>query len=151
MYIQSSNFFSIKSLSIFNLKNMITIIVLFVLRQSSNTIILIIKLKFEKNCFVFQKKIDDIIAFVVAKINIFYNKNVKNSKFKICKKCEPNFDCQKFKSSKFETSIHETINFIILVIRHSYRISTKYSCAKIQKFVSLNKQNEYIQRNLQSN
>ena len=81
----------------------------------------------------------------------YFAKIVKNSKFKICRKCESNLDRHEFKSSKFETSIHETINFIILIIRHSYRISIKYSCAKIQKFVSLNKQNEYILRNLQSN
>ena len=53
----------------------------FVLRQSSNTTISIVKSKFEKNRFVFQKKTDEIIVFATTKIKIFYDKRHQHLKF----------------------------------------------------------------------
>ena len=110
------------------------------------------KFDFEKMYRLFDDTIDKFLNSIQnKKRSERYSEHVRNSEFKVCRKCEPDSDCQKFKSSKFETSTHETINFTILVIRHSYRISARYSCAKTQKFISLNRQNEYILRSLQGN
>ena len=83
-------------------KIMIVVIMSFALRQSSNTITIVAKSKFEKNRFVFQKKIDDVIAFVVAKSKILYDK--KHQFLKL------NFDDKTYFRFYHEYSLSSQIN-----------------------------------------
>ena len=87
----------------FQLKEiMIAVIMSFALRQSSNTTTIVAKSKFEKNRFVFQKEIDDVIAFVVAKSKILYDKKHQFLKF--------NFDDKTYLRFHHEYSLSSQIN-----------------------------------------
>ena len=84
---------------------MIAVIMSSALRQSSNTVTTDAKSEFEKNRFVFQKKIDDVTAFVVAKSKILYDKRHQFLKLNLGDKAYFRFHHEYFLSSQINVKL----------------------------------------------